>query len=289
MFFAAFFLLFLILWGVVYAALPAVRGTLAYIARTIVRNARVAKLVETHGDRLRDYWPVVAVLVIGAALTVWAGDGFLDLAEMVHDKSPGLQQIDVRVHDWVVSHRDPPATLFFTVMTLVGSPVGVGAIAGIVAIVLLIKRHFRWVIYLVATAGGGGLLNMELKRYFARARPDVAYMLRVAHGYSFPSGHAMGSMVVFGALAYLAARSIPQWKWKAAAIALAIVLVLSISFSRVYLGVHWMSDIVAGITAGAVWVTSTTVAYETLRYIRLRKDGQGRVLRSSNRDGARGE
>jgi membrane-associated phospholipid phosphatase len=275
MFFAAFFLLFLILWGVVYAALPAVRGAVSYAARAIVRNARVAKLVETHGERLRDYWPVVAVLVIGAALTAWAGDGFLDLAEMVHDKSPGLQQMDVRVHDWVVSHRDPPATLFFTVMTLVGSPAGVGAIAGIVAIVLLIKRRYRWVAYLAVTAGGGGLLNMELKRYFARARPDVAHMLRVAHGYSFPSGHAMGSMVVFGALAYLAARSIPQWKWQAAAIALAIVLVLSISFSRVYLGVHWLSDIVAGITAGAVWVTSTTVAYETLRYIRRRHPERG--------------
>jgi undecaprenyl-diphosphatase len=156
-----------------------------------------------------------------------------------------------------------------------------------VAIVLLIKRRYYWVIYLVVTAGGGGLLNMELKRYFARARPDIAYMLRVAHGYSFPSGHAMGSMVVFGALAYLASRSIAPWKWKAAAIALFIVLVLSISFSRVYLGVHWMSDIVAGITAGAVWVTSTTVAYEVMRHIR--ESGQGRVLRSSNRDGARGE
>ncbi len=79
----------------------------------------------------------------------------------------------------------------------------------------------------------------------------------------------MGSTVVFGALAYLASRTLRRWRWKAAVLALALVLVAAVATSRVYLGVHWTSDIAAGISAGAVWVTSTTVAYEVLRRIRL--------------------
>jgi undecaprenyl-diphosphatase len=97
----------------------------------------------------------------------------------------------------------------------------------------------------------------------------------------------MGSTIAFGALAYLASRSIPQWRWKSAVIALAVTLILAVSASRIYLGVHWISDIAAGIAAGGVWVTTTTVAYEVLRRIR-RLRAQLR-LRSSIRVGARGE
>jgi undecaprenyl-diphosphatase len=93
-------------------------------------------------------------------------------------------------------------------------------------------------------------------------------MLRRANGYSFPSGHAMGSAVAFGALAYLAFRVVRSWPAKAAAIAFLYTLVASVALSRVYLGVHWISDVLAGVTVGTVWVTTTTVAYETLRRIR---------------------
>jgi undecaprenyl-diphosphatase len=268
MFFAAFIGLFLVIWGIVYAALPTGRRFFALLARAIVRNARVAKLVERHGQRLRDYWPVILLLALGAVVTAYAGDGFLDLAELVVAKSPALQRTDVRVHDWVIAHRGPDATFFFGLMTNIGGGIGVAIIAAIATIVLIIAHRYRWAIYLAVTAVGGGLADLELKRYFARARPAVAEMLRQAHGFSFPSGHAMGSTIIFGALAYLASRTLPRWRWKAAAIALAIDLVLAVALSRVYLGVHWVSDIAAGISAGLIWLTATTVAYEVLRRIR---------------------
>lgn len=269
MFFASFIALFLVTWGLVYATLPAAKQAMTFVARLVVRNARVARVVERHGERLRDYWPVAATLVLGAVLTAWAGDGFLDLAELVHGKSAMLQQTDLRMHDWAVSRRGSDATLFFVTMSQIGGPVGLAIIVAVVLAALLLMRRYRWAIYLAVTAAGGGLLDWELKRYFARARPDVAEMLRRASGYSFPSGHAMGSTVVFGALAYLASRALSRWRWKAAVLALAAVLVAGVSVSRVYLGVHWGSDIAAGISAGAVWVTTTTVAYEILRRIRL--------------------
>ena len=282
--FAAFLLLFLILWAVYYSALPAVQAAIAFAGRVGTRVAKRFPRVTSVVQPWRAYVPVLIILVAGAAITAWAGDEFIDLAERVHAKSPKLQQIDTRVHDWAIHERNAGATPFFVAMTNAGGPVGDAVLVVIVAIVLAIKRRWSWLIYLGVTTIGGLLLNEELKRYFARARPDVAEWLRRAHGYSFPSGHAMGAMVVFGALAYLGMRAMPNWSSKAAALAFANAMIVSVALSRVYLGVHWISDVGAGITAGAVWVAATTAAYETLRRVRhLRSQ---RLARSSIREGA---
>jgi len=273
MLFVAFVVTFLILWAVVYAALPAVRHLGRLLAKLLARSARATHFVSTTQERFKNYLPVAAIVIAGLLFTAWAGDAFIDLAEKVHGNNAALQKIDTSIHDWAVTERTAGATTFFTIMTIIGGPVGLAVLLTIVAIILAIRRRWSWLIYLVVTAGGGGLLNLELKRYFARARPIAAEMLRRANGYSFPSGHAMGSAVAFGALAYLAFRAIKSWPAKTAVMALSYTLVASIALSRVYLGVHWISDVLAGVTVGTVWVTTTTVAYETLRRIRrLRGD-----------------
>jgi undecaprenyl-diphosphatase len=279
MLFLIFAAVFLVLWAVVYATLPAVRHLGQVLASLLARSKWATRFLSRTRDRFKNYLPVAAILIAGALLTAWAGDGFLDLAENVRAKNATLEQTDARIHDWSVTERSPAATTFFTAMTIIGGPVSLAAIVVIVAAVLAILRRWRWLIYLGVTAGGGGLLNLELKRYFARARPDVAEMLRRANGYSFPSGHAMGSAVAFGALAYLAFRAIRSWPAKTAVMAFLYTLVAAIALSRVYLGVHWISDVLAGVTAGTVWVTTTTVAYETLR--RIRRVKQRPEIRSS--------
>jgi undecaprenyl-diphosphatase len=272
--YAAFLGVFLLLWGV----LAAVHPPVGRFGR-IVANRVVSKW------RFRDYLPLIVIVIAGALLVGWAGDQFVDLAELVHAKSPLLQKVDTRVHDWAVAKRYTSATSFFDVMTTIGGPVGVGVIGGIVFIVLLVRKRFRWAMYLAFTAAGGGALDWELKRYFARARPAVAQMLKRASGYSFPSGHAMGSTVVFGALAYLVLRARIPWRWKAAALALATTLVIGVSLSRVYLGVHWISDVGAGVSAGLLWLTMTTVAYETFRRIHTIRTLRRNVGRASARPG----
>ena len=264
MLFALFLLIFLALWSLLYFALPLLRHPIAYLANRITRYA----IVEKHISRLRAYGPIVLLLAIGAALTAWAGDSFLDLAEALHAKAPQLNEFDTLAHSWAAMHRSAGSTTFFITMTTVGGPLGLAILGLIAGGVLAIRRRWRWLIYLAITCGGGAALNMELKHYFARARPALAEALRQASGYSFPSGHAMGSTITFGALAYLAARVLPRWRWKSAAIALACTLVISVALSRVYLGVHWISDIAAGISAGLLWVAVTTVAYEVLRRAR---------------------
>jgi membrane-associated phospholipid phosphatase len=268
MLFLAFTLTFLILWAAVYATFPAVRHLGQVLARLIARSGRANHLVSTTRERYKKYLPVLAILIAGGLLTAWAGDGFIDLAERVHAKNGSLEQTDARIHDWAIGERSAGATLFFTAMTYIGGPLGVGIEMTIVGIILAFRHRWRWLIYLAVTYGGGWLLEFELKRYFARARPAAAEMLLRANGYSFPSGHAMGSAVAYGALAYLVFRAIKSWPARAAAIAFLYTLVAAVSLSRVYLGVHWVSDVLAGVTAGTVWVTTTTVAYETMRRLR---------------------
>ena len=248
--------LFFVLWGVFLALAPAATRAVIFIAN------------KTAHFRHRDYLPVIVIVLGGAALTTWAGDAFIDVAELVHSKSPALQQFDARIHDWAVTERSPIATKIFVAATMIGSPVVLGIIVAIVAAVLIVRHRYRWAVYLVVTTGIGSLMLIELKRYFARARPDLAEALRRASGYSFPSGHSMGSAIVFGALGYLALRSQRTWRAKAAVLAAAMTLVATIAVSRVYLGVHWISDVGAGVTIGALWVTIATVAYETSRRIR---------------------
>jgi len=254
---AAFVAVFLILWLVVFAVGPTIEHLLARVAHWTTKF------------RYRDYVPVLVVLAAGIAATAVAGDAFIDIAERVQAESSALHEIDARTHAWARFTHTPGATLFFTTLTLIGTPVGIGALVVIVCGFLAAKKRWRWAAYLVVTIGLGGLLNLQLKAFFARARPELAEALREAHGYSFPSGHAMGSAVCFGALAYLALRVIPRWRYRAAAIAFAFTMILAISASRIYLGVHWISDVGAGIAAGLIWVITATVAYETMRRIRM--------------------
>ena len=256
-FIAAFVAAFLLFWLIAYSVGPAIERMLA---RTAHWTARF---------RYRDYFPVIVVLAAGIALTAFAGDAFIDIAERVHADSPALKKIDADTHEWARFTRTSGATLFFTTLTLIGTPVGLGALVAIVAGTLAFRHRYRWAAYLLVTTTLGGLLNLQLKSYFARARPELAEALRNAHGYSFPSGHAMGSAVTFGALAYLAFRVLSRWRDRAAAIAFAATMILAIAASRIYLGVHWISDVGAGIAAGLIWVTAATVAYEAMRRIRM--------------------
>src|SRR5438067_1700507 len=110
MLFVAFTATFLILWAVVYASLPAIRHIGRVLARLMARSARMTRFISTTRERYKNYLPVVAILIAGAVLTAWAGDGFIDLAERVHAKSSALAKIDTSIHDWAIRERNSGAT-----------------------------------------------------------------------------------------------------------------------------------------------------------------------------------
>ena len=256
-FLAAFAATFLLLWLLFFAIGPGLEKLLARAAHWTAKF------------RYRDYLPVFIVLAAGVVATAFAGDAFMDIAERVQAESPNLQLIDARTYEWARFTRTAGSTAFFTTLTIIGTPVGLAILVAIASALLAWKKRWRWAAYLIVTTSVGGLIDLLLKSFFERARPELAEALRSAHGYSFPSGHAMGSTVCFGALAYLALRILPSWRQQSAALAFACSMILAISASRIYLAVHWVSDVGAGIAAGLIWVVSATVAYETMRRIRM--------------------
>ena len=274
---------FLVLWMTTFTFFPplmrGVRSIVGRLARWLRGQARLGTLFGRL-ETWRSYLPLVIALAIGTLLIVWTADAFTDIAAALKEKNPAVQQIDTGVYEWFRSRRTPLANALFVTITTVGGPVGMGVLVVTVLAILVTRRRFRWAAYLAVTSAGGALLNQLLKFHFVRQRPDLKAAVLDAMGYSFPSGHAMSGTIILGALAYLAARSIQGWKNKSAALAALSTLALAIGISRLYLGVHWASDVGAGFAAGLLWVTATTTGYELFRQYRLGQVLQRRATAS---------
>jgi len=139
------------------------------------------------------------------------------------------------------------------IISLLGS--GLSYIIILVAAIFLLGRYRRWLEIgaLTICLSGGAALNLLLKHLFQRARPDMFRMVQES-GYSFPSGHAMASVYFFGMAAFLIMRTVPTWRWRLVVATLAVFLIIAIGISRIYLGVHYPSDVVAGYAAGSMWL-----------------------------------
>lgn len=263
---------FLALWGATFALFPpfvrTVRAGVGWLARWLRGRARLGPLFGRL-ETWRAYLPLVIALAIGTLVIGWTAHAFTDLAAALKAHNPAVQRIDTGVAEWSASRRTPLASAFFVTLTTAGGPVGMAALVAIVIGILVARRRFRWAAYLAITSLGGVLLNQLLKFHFVRQRPDLTVAVLGAMGYSFPSGHTMGATVILGALAYLAARSMPGWKSKSAVIAALATLAFAVGISRVYLGVHWISDVGAGFAAGLLWLSATTMGYELVRHYRL--------------------
>ncbi|MFC4601699.1 phosphatase PAP2 family protein [Cohnella hongkongensis] len=136
----------------------------------------------------------------------------------------------------------------------------IGSTAGVILLLVVFGAglaaglgHRKELLLLVFSVGGAAGLNSLLKNAFQRERPAL-HRLAEETGYSFPSGHSMAAFALYGAMAYLLWRHIASRAGRTALIAAAAVLVLSIGLSRIYLGVHYPSDVLAGYLASLVWL-----------------------------------
>lgn len=215
----------------------------------------------------------IAILSMGIAVIAAASDAFFDFAAQIKANNPLIRQLDQGVHDWCVTHRNNAENIFFVIITTLGSPLILSVVTSIVVIVKW-RRHRRGtaLFLALATAGGYGI-NLALKRHYARARPLLTQAVEGAHGYSFPSGHAIGSAVVLGALAYLIIRGKHELHIKVLSVVLAVLLLVAVCWSRVYLGVHWLTDVIAGAGLGAVWLLAAILAQEIGRWTRRLRSG----------------
>lgn len=194
--------------------------------------------------------PAASWLRLGAAGLVFLVP-LLAFVGLAHDVvTSGSLPYDRSVMWWVHERSTETMTTTMSVLTELGGLVAVPVIAVAWAGLLWWRGRRRDAALLAAAVIGSTLLNGILKAVFQRDRPDFWEHLVVENSYSFPSGHAMASMSLAASLAVIAWSS--RWRWPA--IVLGAVYVLVVGFSRVYLGVHYPSDILAGWCVAVLWV-----------------------------------
>jgi membrane protein DedA with SNARE-associated domain/membrane-associated phospholipid phosphatase len=202
-------------------------------------------------------------LTVGLALSIGALWLFAGISEDVIHHDP-LTQFDLTLADRLHQQGTPGLIQLAKATSLLGSP-GFVAAMSLVVCVMLLRQHQRvLLIGWIAAIAGGGVLDRALKLAFRRPRPSWEAPYLVGHGWSFPSGHAMGSLVAYGMLAYVLVLRLHSTA-RRAVIAGAIVLVLAIGFTRLFLGVHYFSDVIAGYAGGTVWLAVCISGLEVLR------------------------
>ena len=166
------------------------------------------------------------------------------------------------LHDWVRGSDDLVREL--KILTFFGSPLWFYIVVTPAVLWVWRRGHTRLAVFLVVTTLGGGLLDTIVKEAVGRPRPSLVDPVASAHGKSFPSGHAMSSTVAYGALLLVFLPAIGR-RYRPLVVAGVVVLVLGIGFSRLALGVHYITDVVGGYVLGLAWLAASTAAFSTWR------------------------
>ncbi len=213
-------------------------------------------------------------LTVGVLFIVLGGWLFAGVAADVLHGDP-LVRVDHSVAIFLHSRTTAPFTLLMRAVSFCGKPTTLLAAVLALAIYFALRRRWRDAWMVVVALGGGELLNPLLKEIFARQRPSFNDPLVLLTSYSFPSGHATGATIFYGLAAYLIARHVERWTGRVLAVVAAVVVDLLIGFSRIYLGAHYLSDVIGGFGVGMVWLAIVVTAFETLRRRREELDAAG--------------
>jgi membrane-associated phospholipid phosphatase len=211
-------------------------------------------------------------LVAGLALLTVCAWVFGAIAE---DVVEGDTHVDTRFADWLHERATRGWTEFFEAVTWLGNVPVLFSVAFLAALVLARMRRTSELQLLLLAVIGTQILTFGLKLGFERERPFFADPLATESTYSFPSGHASMSLAVYGTLGFIVARHAAGLPARIGALAAAAVLVLLIGFSRLYLGVHFLTDVVAGLSLGLAWVTLCAL----LLHLRVRLGARGQTSR----------
>jgi len=224
-----------------------------------------------------------AARIVGAALAlVLVTVPFALTLELVEDRWPPLLRADRGARDTLNSYAVAHAG-FVEAMRLISTagsaPVWIGVLTVVVGW-LLWRRLPRLALFVVVTTVVSAMLNAAVKSAVHRLRPVLETPVAQEHGLSFPSGHAQSAMVGYAVLLIVFLPML-HGAWRASAVALAAVAVLAIGFSRLALGVHYLSDVVGGFAFGAAWVIVMAAAFNVLTI-----DRRGRLRATPRRSAA---
>jgi len=203
-------------------------------------------------------------LTVGALTLIGAAWLFGGIAEDVVTGDP-LTVVDARVAAWFHAHAIPMVTLPMLLITNLHGTWGITFLSLTLALVLIRQRAWHWLQALVLVMPGGMLLNVLTKHAFGRARPSFADPLLVLTTYSFPSGHVAAATLLYGLLAAIIVTRIDAWRSRILVGLLALLFVTLVALSRVYLGAHYLSDVLAGFAESAAWLALCLTAMHVLR------------------------
>jgi membrane-associated phospholipid phosphatase len=211
-----------------------------------------------------------AELVAGLVVAVLAGGLFGWLGEEVLEGD--TQALDDRLRTLVNHHATPTLTEIMRLASIWGAPGRLSIVGTLVALVVMARGRSRPAVLIGITMLGAGLIDLSLKLLYGRGRPTGFFAdYPTPSSYSFPSGHMLFATTFFGGLAVLLW---PRLRHPAARVLVclaALALVLLIGFSRIYLGVHYPSDVLGGFAAGAVWVGAIAVGDRLASHWRRRR------------------
>ena len=214
----------------------------------------------------RARWHFAERSVVGLVAVIVAGLGFGTLLLLVRSHWTPLLRFDQsladRLNHLVAPH--PAAVAALKAVSTAGGPGWLVPLVVVVTVLLLIRRRTRLAIYLAVTGLGAALLDPSLKTLVGRVRPVVADPIAYGRGNSFPSGHTLGSTIVYGALT-LVFLALVRHRWRRWFVAAAGLLVFAIGLSRIALGVHYFSDVIAGWLLGLAWICVTAYAFRVWR------------------------
>lgn len=224
---------------------------------------------KTHVSRNHPDFPFYLLIFFAFLVFVVGTNLFVELTEEVQGET--IEAFDNSVTDYVISFRTPGLNSFFRFVTDLGDVYAYLIATTLAAIFFLFKlRNKKFILQLLGVLILSALANIALKKAFDRARPTIEHMV-VIESLSYPSGHAMSAMAFYGFLTYLIFQ-IKMNKWARALLALLFVaLIFFIGLSRVYLGVHFPSDVVGGFIAGLIWVAFCVVLFNIIDLLRQRR------------------
>jgi undecaprenyl-diphosphatase len=194
-------------------------------------------------------------IVVGLAvclLTAWL---FAVLLDSVREKDVVVHRDEAVAH-WFHAHGSPLGDRVFVIISLIGSPFAMAVLFGAVELYLWRAKQRTLMVAWALSYVGGTILDAVVKEVVRRPRPEFAAKFLYYDSWSFPSGHSMGSLIGFSMLAYTIIRVRPV-KSRAAQAGIwtgALIMVVLVGYSRLYLAVHYLSDVVAGYTLGVLWL-----------------------------------
>jgi membrane-associated phospholipid phosphatase len=203
-------------------------------------------------------------LTAGVALMLLAAWVFAGIAEDVVTND-SITVLDVHLAHWFHAHATPGFTRAMLLVTHMHSVPGIAVLTLPLAVWMYRKGAHDWLLALAVAVPGGMLLNVLMKYTFQRSRPRFDEPLLQLSTYSFPSGHTAAATLLYGLLACYLFRQVHSWGGRIAIAVAACAMVALVGLSRMYLGVHYLSDVLAAVAEGCAWLAICITAVSTLR------------------------